>query len=382
MVERSSWTRWLRWSVVAMIAAAISIPSSADAQRRSPPPKAERRPPRAPAPPPPRGRKPAPKPAPRAPSSKPKPTPRPSPRSRPAPKPANKIRDRAYVAFMGRVARQFRSGRHRIPLTLVAGTVVDAGSVAPGDSTTVAEIDLARTPKAGPLATLRAPAKGTLREYLAVSFEARKRGRSTTYVRSERIVGITTQPGGRVTVHEFEKGRWIRLASATASSRAPKLAADTPQLHSGGWRLVVLKSPTKVHRQVDRMTAKRVCMLIGCPSEEETTEDSKGPGTYWAYGKSSSPENRRCHHYCSSGDCVACCLGHQVADVASEASRAVLCHATVGGAVADWAMHAACDMQFAVGVTVALAKSAKCSLNCNQRYKASGSDNPHQCKTK
>lgn len=361
---------WVERSLAASVAASVTLilagPSGADAQRRGKPSAAH-----APA----RSR---PAPPPRARSKAPPTRPRERQNTR---RPHPEITDRGYVAFLGKRARAFRSGRHATPLKLVRGNVVDAGSIVPGDSNMVAEVDWARTTKTGPLRALRVPARATVRSFLLVSFQRQQRGRKVAFSRTERLVAITTEHGGRVTLSELRNGRWARLSTGTTTGRG-STSPRTAKIHHGAWELVDVGTGSKTHRQRDPSTVARVCRRTECRGST-APGNSDGPGSYTAYGNAGSPANATCHHHCSRAACVACCQTRKVEEVADASRRAARCHAAASpDPFVGPAMHLFCDVKLAADTARAINTGGQCTSNCQSGYPSSGNDNPHRCRTR
>lgn len=308
------------------------------------------------------------------------------------------ITDSAYRELLARRAASFRSGSKSLRLAIDPDAILDVGTTRPEDTSTVALVDLDRSPDLRAMVhrDLRVDERQSYVIPFLSSAVAREAGATPAYRSHDSlIVSVAAKDHSRVAVWRFADGRWQRVSEVTAKAAATRdpqtlvnrLRMPRERAYFGGFRQVVQAQAAVQQPTVASVTSNELVALFqrlqvqdpgdkdakaAAEAKQEEQTAAAQPARYTAYGKSAL-----CNRHCSSPACVGCCATVKAAEEAHIGGIAFACH--VLSDLCPWC-HAGCAANTAFLLSIALTQFIDCTVKCGQPQELLASQgNPRNC---
>jgi hypothetical protein len=306
-------------------------------------------------------------------------------------------------ALLTQRSAAFRSGRRQMRLTLDPDSIVSLGTEDPDDASSVALVDLGRSPDllASLTTELRIDAENNyVLPTLSSRFARDPAVRSRYVVEDTLMVSVAAKNHSRVTILELKSGQWVTVSDlrpdsvpnkdpaalrarltrrggvlhyqgienvAQANARAPYGQPLIREVSSDEWR--DLASRSGIDNPLKDGSPTLPAKDPAAPSAS-TTAPPPTP-TYKAYGKSPW-----CNRRCSASQCVSCCAGFIAAERNAAFAASLACH--IASDLCPWC-HAGCAaMTAATSVTMTML-DVQCISTCAVGVATPASNNPLSC---
>jgi hypothetical protein len=335
------------------------------------------------------------------------------------------VTDERYRGFIRDRAASFRMGNRNVPFVINENAIVDAGGQTLDQSTTVALVDLERSP-----AMLNAILKGIgitrhgdfyVNAFLATSFAfnmdaSKKAGRQQLDHKESLLVDVAKKDHSIVSQWKYADDKWTKLfekrrtgSMSDPRSKLQEIARRQGSRQFGNFKHIALEEQSRAKPSRKTFGLRRGpstppmrCDKSGCSDARVQSRDASSSidvlgvlecdsggckeaaapsvstravdGTYWAYGMGISVDG--CTNYCSLIDCEKCCARHFAQQNAAIISAAIACHALSD--FCPWC-HAGCAAATAAASTMLATNDLLCmTINCVPR-KESLAKNPMNC---